>query len=197
MINLLPAGTKQEISYARKNNALRKWVIATVFGLLGIAIVIAAGFLFINHSTNVWQKQVNDSKAQLEKQNLAATQTRVAEMSDSIKLASQVLSKQVLFSKLLSQITTVMPSGTSLQSLSIKAVEGGIDLTAAAKDYQTGTQVQVNLADPKNKIFDKADIVSITCSGKPEEYPCTVTIRALFAKDNAFQYNSSTKGEAR
>lgn len=194
MINLLPAATKKEIIYARRNSVLKNWSIAAAFGLLGVVLVIAAGQLFISHSTNVWQKQVNDSKAQLEKQNLTGTQARVTEMSDSIKLASQVLSKQVLFSKLLAQITTVMPSGTSLQSLSIKAVEGGIDLSAVAKDYQTATQVQVNLADPKNKIFEKADIISITCADEDEEYPCTISIRALFAKDNAFQYTSKDTG---
>jgi Tfp pilus assembly protein PilN len=195
MINLLPNETKQQLLFARRNSVLKNWVLATIIGLLGVLIVIAAGQLFISRSTAVWQKQVNDTKQQLEQQQLQQTQNRVTEMSDSIKLASQVLSKQVLFSKLLSQITTVLPTGTSLQSLSIKSAEGGIDLTAIAKDYQSATQVQINLADPKNKVFEKADIVSVTCqdTGKTE-YPCTVTVRALFAKDNAFQYSTNQTG---
>lgn len=195
MINLLPSGVKQEIAFARRNTSLRKWVIATGIGLVGIALVIAAGQLFISRSTATMQHQVNSSKQSLEKQNLAQTQTRVAEMSDSIKLASQVLSKQILFSKLLAQITTVMPTGTSLESLSIKSVEGGIDLSAGAKDYQAATQVQVNLADSKNKIFQKADIIGINCDRTTIDYPCTVTIRALFSKENAFQYTSANAQE--
>ena len=195
MINLLPAATKQQLQFARRNSVLKNWVFATIIGLLGVLIVIAAGQLFISHSNAVWQKQVNDTKQQLEKQQLQQTQNRVTEMSDSIKLASQVLSKQVLFSKLLSQITTVLPTGTSLQSLSIKSAEGGIDLTAVAKDYQSATQVQINLADPKNKVFDKADIVSVTCQDSSKNlYPCTVTVRALFAKDNVFQYSTNQTG---
>jgi hypothetical protein len=195
MINLLPIETKQQLLFARRNSALKNWIVATCVGLLGILLVIAAGQLFISHSTAVWQKQVTDTKQQLEKQQLQQTQNRVTEMSDSIKLASQVLSKQVLFSKLLTQVTTVLPTGTSLQSLSIKSAEGGIDLTAIAKDYQTATQVQINLADPKNKVFEKADIVSVTCQdASKNEYPCTITLRALFAKDNIFQYNTSRTG---
>lgn len=196
MINLLPTQTKQEIFFARRNSALKNWAVATVVGLFGIVIVIASGYLFISRSTSGWQQQVNDTKQQLEKQQLQATQNKITEMSDSIKLASQVLSKQVLFSKLLTQITTVLPAGTSLQSLSIKSVEGGIDLSAVAKDYQSATQVQINLADPKNKVFEKADIISITCQDPDKsDYPCLVTIRALFAKDNAFQYSSQQAGE--
>lgn len=195
MINLLPNETKQQLLFARKNTALKNWIVATVIGLLGILLVIAAGQLFISRSTTVWQKQVNDTKQQLEQQQLQQTQNRVTEMSDSIKLASQVLSKQVLLSKLLTQVTTVLPTGTSLQSLSIKSAEGGIDLTAIARDYQSATQVQINLADPKNKVFEKADIVSVTCQDNSNTgYPCTVTLRALFAKDNAFQYSSGQTG---
>lgn len=90
-----------------------------------------------------------------------------------------------------------MPSGTALTSLSISKVQGGLDLNAKAKDYQSGTQVQVNLSDPKNKIFSKADIVSISCNNGSADasYPCTVTIRALFSKDNTFLFtkNSGSK----
>lgn len=197
MINLLPDDYKQRISYARRNTTLRRWVTACGVGVLGIVIVIAAGQLFMIRSTDSWQQQVKSTSTQLEAQNLQETQARVTEISDSIKLAIQVLSKQVLFSKLLTQIGAAMPNGTSLQTLSIATPEGGIDLTAVATNYQTATQVQVNLSDPSNKIFEKADIISVSCQQGEEvssDHPCTVSIRALFAKDNIFQYVTTNKG---
>lgn len=200
MINLLPLSQKKQISYARRNTKLRRWLIANVIGVLGIVIIIATGQLFMARSTNSWQKQVDDTAAQLQVQKLQETQTRVGEISDSVKLAIQVLSKQVLFSKLLTQIGSVMPNGTSLQSLSIASPEGGIDLTAAATNYLSATQVQVNLSDPNNKIFEKADIVSVSCQqdeDADQRYPCQVTIRALFAKDNSFQYVTNKTGANR
>jgi hypothetical protein len=54
--------------------------------------------------------------------------------------------------------------------------------------------VQVNLADPTNKIFSKADIVSITCSSSnalSPLYPCTVNVRALFVTNNPFLFINS------
>lgn len=190
MINLLPDMQKSQIFFARRNTALRKWVIASLLGVAGIVLIYAVGFVFINHLADNEKAQVSARQQQLKDQNLDATQKRVAEISDSIKLATNVLSKQVLFSKLLTKVGATMPAGTSLQSLSINSLEGGIDLIAVATTYQTATQVQVNLADPQNKIFEKADIVSVSCNQDPTtptEYPCQVTIRALFAKENAFQ----------
>lgn len=197
MINLLPLQTKKSIAYARHNTMLRRWIAATLLGVTGILAVLVFGHLNITSSTATWQKQIDETKQRLSAQKLEETQKRVTEISDSVKLASQVLSKQILFSKLLAQIGAVMPEGTSLQSLSIASVEGGIDLSAVAKDFQTATQVQVNLSDPENKIFEKADIVSTTCADTQDtDYPCQITLRALFAKDNIFQYSSNTKQKA-
>lgn len=195
MINLLPGQMREGLRFARQNTVLRKWIIASAIGVVGIVVVLAAGQLFMSRSTSSWQQQVNSSKQQLGVQKLEETQARVTEISDSIKLVTQVLSKQVLFSKLLTQVGAAMPNGSSLKSLSINSPEGGIDLTAAATSYQTATQVQINLSDPANQIFEKADIISVSCQQDPtvaEEYPCQVSIRALFAKNNPFQYSNKS-----
>jgi hypothetical protein len=82
-----------------------------------------------------------------------------------------------------------MPANANLTGLDINGVQGGLDITANAADYKTATQVQVNLSDPANKIFEKADIVDIKCDGSANaNYPCQVTIRALFAKNNPFLF---------
>ena len=189
MINLLPEETKKHFSYARQNVTLANWAIAVGIGVIGIVIVIAAGYMYINRSTESYQKQISGSNELLAEQKLDETQKKVSEISDSVRLATQVLSKQVLFSKLLTQISAAIPNGSALQSLSINSTQGGIDLTAVATNYQTATQVQINLSDPANQIFDKADIVNVTCQDdKTVQYPCQVSIRALFAKDNTFQY---------
>jgi len=93
-------------------------------------------------------------------------------------------------SELLQQVGAVMPSGSSLSSLTVNKFEGGIDLSVQSKDYQTATQIQVNLQDPNNKIFDKVDIININCgaSSPGSPYPCTGTYRALFAKENPFMF---------
>lgn len=197
MINLLPTEVKDEITFARRNNSLRNWVIACLIALAGVVLIVAAGHLFIYQSTRTWQNQVNSTRAQLGEQKLEDTQKKVTDISDSIKLALQVLSREILFSKLISQIGNTIPDGSSLQGLTINTAQSGVDITAVATDYQTATQVHINLSDPKNQIFEKADILNVTCTQAPnEKYPCNISIRALFADKNEFQYvNQGAKNE--
>lgn len=193
MINLMPAEMKETLLYARRNLSLGKWLVAVLAGLAGIGIVILAGNYYVDSSSRNYAKDVENRKQQLQSLKLEDTKRRVDEISSNTRLALQVLSRQVIFSEILKQIGTVMPSGSSLQNLSINRLEGGLDLQAAVADYQTGTQVQVNITDPRNKIFEKADIISITCQTENltnPRYPCLVNIRALFAKDSPFLFAS-------
>lgn len=193
MINLLPPSIKQDITYARRNTKLLRWAGVLVIAIAGIGIIMFGGKLYLNRSINIYTNQVNKARDDLKSQKFEETQKRVDEISSSLKLVTQVLSREVLFSKLFKQIGSAIPPNASLTDLKIGKIEGAIDLTAATKDYATATQLQVNLADPSNKIFDKADIVSITCNAKTSsdpQYPCIVTIRAQFAKNNPFLFIS-------
>lgn len=197
MINLLPPQVRQDIMYARRNTKLRNWITATVLGLFGIAIIVVFGEFYLHRSTSTYAHRVADSQQQLKIQKLDETQKRVQDISGSLKLVVQVLGREVLFSELLQQIGAAMPPGSSLSSLNISKIQGGIDLNAVAKDYQIATQVQVNMQDPANQIFQKADILNVSChsgTGVDPDYPCQVGVRALFNKNNKFLFIHSTAG---
>lgn len=180
--------------YARRNNVLKKWLIILILALIGAFIISSAGLFYLIKSTKNQQNVVSQTKGQLQTQNIDATQKNLDSISTNVKLAISVLSKEILFSKLLNQLGTILPANTTLQDLQIDKLQGGINITARAKDINSATQVQLNLNDPKNKIFDKADIESISCGQEDanKAYPCTVQIRALFKKDNPFMYISPT-----
>jgi Tfp pilus assembly protein PilN len=198
MINLLPPDVKESITFARRNTRLRKWSISLLVSVLAIGGIVIAGHLYMQQSIRTLSAQVEQGNQQLEAQKLTETQNQVKELTNSLKLVVQVLSREILFSKLLSQVGSALPSGAVLTQLSINTIQGGLDLQASAVDYQTATQVQVNLQDPQNKIFEKADIVNVQCTNDPSSagaqsgYPCTVQLRALFAKNNPFLF--ITKG---
>lgn len=195
MINLLPPEIKQDILYARRNTKLLHWCIALVFAIIGAIIILSGGFLYTQQSIHAINNQNTQASNQLNNQKLEETQKKVQDMSNHLKLVVQVLSKEVLFSKLLQQIGSIIPPKAILTDLKISKAEGGIDLTAIAADEFTATQVLVNAQDTSNKIFDKADLLNITCaatSTADPRYPCTVTIRARFAKDNSFLFIKPT-----
>ncbi len=191
MINLLPPNIKQETLYARRNTKLLRWSSAIVVVIIGIGLIVGFGLLYLKKSTNAYTAQLADTTQQLKAQKLDQTSKRVQDISGSLKLVTQVLSREVLFSQLVQQIGAAMPANTVLTNLQISKLQGGIDLSAQAVDYKTASQIQINLQDPNNKIFAKADILNIACSSNGtgtlnSKYPCIVVIRALFASNNPF-----------
>ncbi len=193
MINLLPQDTKKAYRYAAANVKLLRWSIAVFLGLIGAGLIATYGLLSVQHSISTTNQQVIDTKIALSNAKQAETTKKIGDISDSLKLTQKVLSQEILFSKLLKQMAVALPPGAKLTGLNIAQVAGGsgLDVTAEAADTTTATQVQVNLADPANKIFAKADIQGITCNtnNAPDPaYPCNVTLRAQFAKENPFLF---------
>lgn len=196
MINLLPSDQKDEITYAKKNTTLLHWAVWLLLAIFVAIGIILAGNLYIDQSTASYSKRVAESQAELETKELGDAQKRITDLSNNVALIEKVLSRNILFSKLLKQAGSVMPDGTILLNLELSQIKGGIDLSAGAKDYNSATQIQVNLEDPNNKLFDKVDIVSINCSeGSDSKYPCTVTLRALFSDENPYLFTTENKNE--
>lgn len=194
MINLLPPETKIGYRYARRNVQLRRWVFMCLIALVGLAAITTYGLLAIHQDTADYSQKIAASQNRFKREDFAGTQKQVQDISNSFKLLIQVLSKEVLFSALIKQIGAAMPDNANLTGLSIPQTQGGLNITADATDYKTATQVQVNLSDPNNKIFSKADIEGITCqnsSSADPAHPCIVTIRALFTNNNPFLFINS------
>lgn len=192
MINLLPPELKQQYLYGRRNTVLRSWATALAFGLLGVCVVTFGGLFVIEKSIVDYRAQVNSSQKTLATEQLDQIRAHAKDMTGSIKLATDVLSKEVLFSKLITQVGSVTPPNTSLTDLNIGKDQSSIEIKAVAGDFTSATQLQVNLQDPANKIFSKADIQTITCGSASNDprYPCSVTIKALLNQSNPYLFIS-------
>jgi len=197
MINLLPPETKEMYRYARRNHTLLRWTMACAFSLLGGALLAGAGYLYLNQSIANTNKQIALTNKHLQEQHMPAVQKQVTDISNNLKLTVQVLSQEILFSELLKQLASVTPRNATLTGLSISDTQKGVDITAQTANYDAATQLQINLADPKNQIFTKADIITISCGATAGvRYPCTVNIRALFATNNPFLFINDNKKAA-
>jgi hypothetical protein len=195
MINLLPPELKTGYRYGRRNIGMRKWVAVLVITLVGVGALATYGLVTLRQSNQQYASQVAATQAQLQKDKLNQTKEQVQDISNSLKLAVKVLGNEVLFSKLIQQIGAVMPNGTVLTGLTIDQVTGGLELQAASTNYDEATQIQVNLADPTNKLFSKVDINSINCTetANSGNYPCAVDLRSLFNTNNPFLFINGGK----
>ncbi len=194
MLNLLPDENKKAYKYAKANVKIAEWIIVFIVTIVGLLAIVTYGLINMQSSSNTYQGHIALMNKTLNKENLKTTKLKVVSISNSLRLAVQVLSNEVLFSKLLQQIGAVMPSGAVLTALNINQISGGITLTANTTDYQSATQMQVNLSSPSNGIFSKVDIVSINCNAQGSATGCTVTLRALFNTNNQFLFINQNQG---
>lgn len=187
MINLIPTGHKQSIAYARHNSKLVGWLMGIAIAVVGLAIVVGGGLFYINQDINNYKQSNAVSQETLKSEDEEETLARVAEISGRLSLVVNVLSREVLFSKLLPYLGTIMPNGTILEGLSLSRDQsGGIDLSIGAVDEFAASQALANIKADGNLLFTAADANSITCENKETIYVCTVTIRAVLTEENPF-----------
>jgi Tfp pilus assembly protein PilN len=195
MINLLPPNYSQQIKYGRVNAVLVRWLVVTLLAIGGLLIIIFSGWLYINSQSKNLQRNIDDSKKQLQAQHLEQVQKQAAEITGDIKVINQVLSREIRFSDLMQEVGKTLPPGTVLGALTLNKVTGALDLSANAKDYSSAAQIAVNLNDPKNGLFDKVDIININCGTDTIAYKCNATFKALFNKSAQNRFLSVPKAD--
>ena len=184
MINLLPPQNVSAIRYGRQNSVLRVWLAGAVVAIVGLVIILAGGWVYLDHQSKGFEKTIAASNNQLKLQNIDKVRAESKEISGDITVIDKILSQEVHYSDLIQSIGSYMPQGAILATLSLNdKVTGSIDLTANTKDYASAAQIAVNLSDPKDDLFSKVDIVSVNCgSAQDKIYKCSATFRALFSK---------------
>lgn len=188
MINLAPDSYKESLRYARRNSLLWRWLMGVLAITLISVSVLIAGKMYLHNEISRVSALNSVTSEQLEQDNLEDTLDEIENVSGNLKLIIEVLSNRVIFSELITQVGSVMPPGSVLADIEISETQGGIDLIAKAKDYNTATQVQVNLQDPENKLFDEVDLVSVECGADADVYPCRAVMRALFTDSNPYLF---------
>ena len=201
MINLLPDYIKKEIVFGRRNRVLSHWIVVVFLVIVGVGVMTGAGEILINQNINSTQIDAKITQARISSQNLAATQADIKSLSNNFKTVTQILSKQLLFSRLFVKIGGIIPNGVILSGVTITNTNSALDLNIAAISRQAANQAFININDPANGLFAKADLISIDCASSSSstssstKYPCTGEIDVMMKSNSSFYYlNSITNG---
>jgi Tfp pilus assembly protein PilN len=200
MINLMPTEAKKAIRYGHLNSRLLHWTAGCLLIIVAMMATVVLGGFYIDNAKNDLTKSIEITKTTIADQKLEEIKQQAEELSQGVKLIVQVLSKEVLFSKLLQELGGLMPEGATLGDVTLSnKVQGTVDLTANAVDHQSATQVQINLEDPKNNLFQKVDTTSINCNDGAastvvdSRYKCQIVVKALFKEDAAVTFLATPK----
>lgn len=210
MINLMPNDIKEQLVYGRRNRLLLRWMFAVFMVIVVVAAMTVFGQYYINRNVNSLQAVAKITKQRIEDQNLAAVQKDILTLSNNFKIVTQLLSKQLLFSKMFVKIGGIIPNGAILNSITLSTTNSALDLNVVATNREAATQAFVNISDPKNGLFEKADLISVNCTSKTDapststsaassamasKYPCTALIKVVLTNDSSFYFlNTITPG---
>lgn len=189
MINLMPNDIKSKRSYGRKNILLLKWTTQAIilFTLLLLTIILGLNTIYSSQKSALNEKTKLENKYTTEKYE--ETQKSYNEFNSNLTTTTQILSKQILYSSLLQKIGSVIPPGATLNSISIASTDNALDLNFNISSSALAPIVQINLQDEKNNLFEKADIIQVSCQqDQANTEKCTTQLKAQYKKDAVFLF---------
>lgn len=182
MINLLPPDYKKEVRAARSNSILLRYNISTLGALLFLLAAIAVTFFYISGVKNSAEQTISESQARV------ASYQKVKQEADQFRTdlatAKQVLDKEVTYTKVILQISQLLPDGVILQQLSLDASTFGTPttLTVQAKSNQAALKLKDSFQS--SKLFSDVHFRNITVANETA-YPYSVTLGITINKEAA------------
>ncbi len=183
MINVLPPDSKKAIKYARWNFILLRYCFLALLVPIGVVAIVLFGQYYISRSELALQESVDTSQTKVA--SLQSVQKEAEALSSKITTINQLFSKEMNFGDILKKIGAILPDGATLNGLELsqKTLNAPISITVNTLSHQVSAQVVANLQDPRNNLFDTADIESTTCTKTSTNgFPCQTVIRAVFKK---------------
>lgn len=187
MINLLPSEVKQDIGYARRNKVLWTWIVILWLFLVAVVAIIAVGTFFISQRAGNLNRLVTISEQRVKDQNLTDYQKKAEVFSNDLNTAVKLLENQLLFSKIIRTIGSVLPPGVTLGTLDYSVEDDILTLNVEAKDQRAISTAFENISNGQqisNNLFTKADLLKVDCNS--DEQKCTGSIVVLLNKNSEF-----------
>ncbi len=176
MINLLPDTAKREIRAARTNVRLVKYIVVLVAGV-GFLGLVSFGVYTILMGTKASADtiiQTNQSKTSA----YASTETEAQSLKASLANAKSILDNEVQYSKVITGIAALMPSGTVLDTLNLSSTTFGTPTTLTIHAKSTDAALSVKDKFQASPLFSNISFVSLSNSaqGQTGAYPVTAVM---------------------
>jgi hypothetical protein len=193
MINLLPPDSKEDALYGRRNYKLAFIAGGIVTIMLALGALTIFGQFYLSQSKAQYNKSGLVVEQRIKDQKLEESQKGLEVLAANFKIASQLLGKQILFSKLFPKLAEIIPNGAYVRQISIDDKSTYLQFEIAAPTRSLANQGYINVSDSSNGLFEKADLLDISCndasaknSSSDNGLPCKATVKALFKSNSQF-----------
>lgn len=182
MINLLPEFDKKEIRAGRINNLLVRYTIIMVILLIVMAIEFFLAYLYMQYTEDTKKAAISDN--QTKSQEIATKQLEITDFRQNLSTAKQILDKQVDYSAIILEVSSLIPKGVVLEQLTIDPTTFGTSTTLTAQATGATTTRQLKKTLEESAYFSDVhfDTIKSEQSGDTR-YPYTATLSVTFKKE--------------
>jgi hypothetical protein len=184
MINLLPYDAKHEIRAARTNVMLMRYIIVLAVAIIFLSTVGFSIYTVLMSTKASAENTIKDNLAKAS--SYTSSENEATGLKNSLSAAKVVLDKEVRYTKVITGIAALMPSGAVIDSLNLSATSFGAPTTLLV--YAKTTDIALAIKDrfQASPLFSNVAFTSISsASPQSKDYPITATLSVTINKGAA------------
>jgi hypothetical protein len=162
MINLAPPEIREQIKYGRLNVLVLKYLL----GLGSVAIIVAGvvmlGLLLTGNRTHDLEDKLAYNNSRYEEYGDTLSDAEL--LSGDIDTIKALLDREFKFSEVLEKISALIPTGASLDNITLSNKEDTLQLSTSLETQELATVFQKNMAE--SGLFSVTDIQSVANSSE-------------------------------
>lgn len=185
MINLLPSEAKAEVSAARTNVTLVKYIVVLLLGVIFLFFISTVVYFVLMNTQASAEKIVTDNTSK--STAYSSVQAQGDSLKSSLAIAKTILDKEVAYTKVITGIAKVMPTGVILDSISLSPTTLGTPITLQAYAKTTVDALALKDNFQKSSLFSNVTFVSLANSSSSQagEYPIAISLSLIINKTTA------------
>jgi Tfp pilus assembly protein PilN len=166
MINLLPPDLKEQIKFAKMNRMALRYLRVVIAVVAVLGAIFAGSLYLVNQQTSGVATNVADSQQTIDSLNSSVI-PKAQDASNRLAAIQYVQSTQTHFSKVISDLASVLPEGVTIDSLTLDGnTKLPVTMSLTANTYDEALAVRNDLATSSRIAYvDLESIAGQTASG--------------------------------
>jgi len=183
MINLLPDNAKKELRAARTNVRLGNYLVMLGIGLVFLGGLCFAVYLALDGEKSSAEAIINSNRTK--STSFGSVEEQGNTLRTSLSTAKTILDQEVLYSKVLTGIAALTPSGVVIDGLNLAPTTFGTPLSLQV--FAISNEAALSLKDKfqSSPLFSSVSFQSLTSSTVSGAYPVSATMSVVINKSAA------------
>lgn len=191
MINLLAPESQKLYRAARLNLKLRTYIFILLVALVGVLGIFGAGYYLTLQERSIAESELQ--KHQQETKTYQGIRNEAQSFADNLKIAKTILSQEIVYSDLITQVAQALPSSAVLTALNVDAANIDKPMTLSGRVKTKNDALVLKSTLENSPLFEDVNINNVTEAPEFNDpaaqqnrvlrnFPVTVTITVTLTK---------------